>query len=173
MVGAGLVQPLERLIDYLHLGTDVLGLEQFHHLGRYLVVGEGGIDVLHVVHHLLLGQVGLRLGLAVGGGDDVLHVAVAQQLDGRLESDELAHAGHVDAVVVGVAHLRRRADDDNLLRVQAVQNADDALPQGGAAHDGVVDDDEVVHARIQTAVGDVIDVGGQVVTRVALGNERA
>ena len=78
MVRAGLVQPLERLIDYLHLGTDVLGLEQLHHLGRYLVVGKGGVDVLHVVHHLLLGQVGLRLGLAVGGGDDVLHVAVAQ-----------------------------------------------------------------------------------------------
>ena len=57
--------------------------------------------------------------------------------------------------------------------MEAVEDADDALAQGRSAHDAVVDDDEVVHARLQAAVGHVIYVGGQVGAAVALGDEGA
>ena len=55
--------------------------------------------------------------------------------------------------------------------MQAIQDADDALSQGRAAHDTVVDHHQVIHERLNAAIGNVIDVGGQVVTAVALGDE--
>ena len=93
--------------------------------------------------------------------------------DSGTEGDELVEVRHVDAVVVGVANLRTGTDEHHLLGVQAVEDADDALAEGRASHDGVVDDDEVVHLRFQGAVGDVIDVGSEVVALVALRDEGA
>ena len=99
--------------------------------------------------------------------------ALVGQSHGGAESDELVHHCHVDAIVVGVAHLRRGAYHHDALRVQAVENANDALAQRSAAHDAVVDHHEVVNARPDAAVSDVVHVGGEVVAAVALGDEGA
>ena len=56
--------------------------------------------------------------------------------------------------------------------MQAVEDFEDALLQRRAAHDRVVDDDEVVFVGPQRAVSDVIDVGGQIVALVASADER-
>ena len=56
--------------------------------------------------------------------------------------------------------------------MQTVQDLEDALPQGGSAHDGIVDDDEVVFVRDQGTVGNVIHVGGKVVPRPVFRDER-
>ena len=57
--------------------------------------------------------------------------------------------------------------------MQAVEDADDGFAQRGAAHYGVVDDDEIVGVWTERTVSDVVDVGGQVVAAGALGDERA
>ena len=47
--------------------------------------------------------------------------------------------------------------------MQPVENLEDTLFQGSAAHDAVIDDDEVVLVGTQTAIGDIIDVCCKVV----------
>ena len=64
-------------------------------------------------------------------------------------------------------------DDDDAAGVEAVEDADDAAAEGGAADDAVVDDDEVVGVWLDAAVGDVVDVCGEVVAGVAFGDEGA
>ena len=56
--------------------------------------------------------------------------------------------------------------------MQTVQDLEDALPQGGSAHDGIVDDNEIVFVRDQRTVSDVIDVSGKVVPRPVFRDER-
>ena len=99
--------------------------------------------------------------------------AVVVQGYGSAEGNELVHLRHVDAVVVGVTHLRRRTYHHNAARMQAVHDADDALAQRGAAHNAVVDDHEVIHAGAQRTVGNVVDVGSKVVARITFGYESA
>ena len=57
--------------------------------------------------------------------------------------------------------------------MKAVENANDTLAQSGAAHDTVVDYDEIVNVRLQTSVGDVIDMSRKVIPAVAFSNESA
>ena len=102
----------------------------------------------------------------------MLHVAFFQQRDGSLESDELLHAGHVNAVIVWIAHLGRRRYDDDLFRLQTVQNTDDTLFQGRTSDDAVVNDDKIVLTRNKAAIRDVIYMGCQVISRVAFSDER-
>ena len=57
--------------------------------------------------------------------------------------------------------------------MEPIEDADDAAPKGGAAHDAIVDHHEIVFVRLDAAVGDVIDVRREVVAGVALGDEGA
>ena len=57
--------------------------------------------------------------------------------------------------------------------MQAVEDADDALLEGRSAHDAVVDDHEVIDMRRDAAVGNVINVCGQIVAGISLGDEGA
>ena len=57
--------------------------------------------------------------------------------------------------------------------MQPVEDLEDALAEGGAAHYRVVDDDEVVLVGPERAVADVIDVGCQVVAFAAVADEGA
>ena len=56
--------------------------------------------------------------------------------------------------------------------MQPVENLEDALPEGGSADDGIVDDDEIVFVGDQGTVGNVIHVGRKVVPRSVFRNER-
>ncbi len=102
-----------------------------------------------------------------------LHATLLEQGHGRLECDEVSHARHVDAVAVGVADLGRARRHNDSLGLKTVQDAKDALLQSGAAHDAVVDHHQVVDAGSHGAVGDVVHVGHQVVSRAVFGDEGA
>ena len=115
----------------------------------------------------------MRLAATIDVSEEALRSAVFVERDGSTESNELVHVRHVNAVVVGVSDLRRGTDDHNAFGMQAVEDADDALSQSGAANNAVVNHDEVVHAGTDAAVGDIIDVCRQIVTRISLGDEGA
>ena len=55
--------------------------------------------------------------------------------------------------------------------MQTVEDAQDALLQGCTAHDTVIDDNEIIHIRLDASVGYIIHVARQVVAAVALGDE--
>ena len=57
--------------------------------------------------------------------------------------------------------------------MQTVQNLKDALLQGGAAHNRVVDNHQVIHTSLQAAVADVVNVGSQIVALAVVGNKGA
>ena len=57
--------------------------------------------------------------------------------------------------------------------MQTVEDLEDALFQGSASHYRVVDDDEIVLVGTYRTVGDVIDMGCQIVTFGIVGNEGA
>ena len=57
--------------------------------------------------------------------------------------------------------------------MQAVQNLKDTLLQGGAAHNRVVDNHQVIHTGLQAAVADVVNVGSQIVALAVVGNKGA
>ena len=103
----------------------------------------------------------------------MLRATFLVQGHGRLESNELVHVGHVDAVIVGVANLWRTAHNHNALGVQTIENANDALAQRGAAHNTVVDHHQIVHPGADATVSDVVDVRRQIVARIAFRDECA
>ena len=90
----------------------------------------------------------------------------------RLEGYEVADAAHVDTVEIGVADLWCRTDDDHFLRMQAVENLDDAFAQGGTADNAVVDDHQVVGIGLEGSECDVVNVCCKVVPDTAFSDER-
>ena len=102
-----------------------------------------------------------------------MHASLVDESYGGTEDAEFLEMGHVDAVVVGIAYLGCAADHDNLLGLETVENAKNALAEGSAAHYGVVDDDEVVDMGCEGTIGDVIDVSGEVVAFVGSADESA
>ncbi len=149
VVGAGLMESFERLEDELYGGGHAVGTEEVEHLGGYFISGEGLVDVLYIVVHLF----GRKRQLLHTFQVDVVECLPTAMFDVELhcctEGDEFVEVRHVDAVVVGIAHLRTGTDEHHLLGVQSVEDADDAFAEGGAPHDGVVDDDEVVNLWFQ------------------------
>ena len=173
MVGTGGVETLYRLEDKLHGGLHAGGAQHLRHLAVDVVHAEGFVEGADAVALLGLGLAELRMTGLSDVVEQLPHAALLDEGYGGAEGAELLQRRHVDAVVVGIAYLRRTRHHHNLLGMQAVEYLEDALAQGGAAHDGVVDDDEVVHMGAQGAVGDVVDVGGEVVARTGLRDERA
>ena len=135
------------------------------------LIGKGGIDFLHVIHHLFFRQSYLIFRFPVGGSNHILHIPLFQKLDGSFESDKFAHLRHIDAVIVRITNLWRRRYNHDLLRTKTVENADDTLLQGSTTHNAIVDNHEIVDTGNQTSVRDVIYVGSQVIPTVSLGNE--
>ena len=131
------------------------------------------VDLCHRVGHLFGGLGNLGLAVVVGLAQHVGASRAFEQTHRSAEGGELVEPRHVDAVVVGVAHLGRRRHHDDAHRVQAVEDAEDALLQRGAAHYAVVDHHKGVAVGHDAAVGHVVDVRRKVVARAALGNEGA
>ena len=71
MIGASLMQPLQRLVYDFHLRLCSSRCQQFHHLGGDFLVSERCIAILHIVDHLLLRQSYLVFRFAVGSGKRV------------------------------------------------------------------------------------------------------
>ena len=168
------MQPFDRLVDNVDIGIyGAVGCEHLNHLMRNLVLSEGGIHSFHAIDKL---RVRLRLllnAVTVGIVEDMLHATLPEQLYRCPECDELAHPRHVDAIVIGVTHLRGGGHHDNLSGMQAVEHTEDGLLKGGATHNAVVNDHKIIHAILDNAVGDIVDVSRKIVARLAFGNECA
>lgn len=55
--------------------------------------------------------------------------------------------------------------------MQTVENANDALFQGRAAYNAVINDDQVVFAGHKATISNVVHMCGQVISCIAFGNE--
>ena len=91
------------------------------------------------------------------------HAALLEERNGSLEGDEVAHLSHVNSVAVGVADLGSARGDDDALGAEAVENAKDAFLQCRATHNAVVNHHEVVDTTFNGAVGNVVDMGHEIV----------
>ena len=89
-----------------------------------------------------------------------------------MEGEELPHLGHIDAVAIWVADLRRRRSNHDTLRIRAGEDAENRLAERRAPDDGVVNADERV-AFADSAVGDIVDVRSHLHPVLLLGDERA
>ena len=166
-----LAQALDTLEYELDRSGHALRAKHLYYLLVDFLDGEWLVDGTHRVHLLLLRLGKFCLACLVGLLDEVLHLALFQKLDGRTEHAELFQSCHIDAVIIRIADLRGTGYDYNLLRMQTVEDAEDTLLQGSTAHNTVVDDNEIIHIRLDASVGYIIHVARQVVAAVALGDE--
>ena len=171
MVWNRLAQALDTLEYELDRSGHALRAKHLYYLLVDFLDGEWLVDGTHRVHLLLLRLGKFCLACLVGLLDEVLHLALFQKLDGRTEHAELFQSCHIDAVIIRIADLRGTGYDYNLLRMQTVEDAEDTLLQGSTAHNTVVDDNEIIHIRLDASVGYIIHVARQVVAAVALGDE--
>ena len=166
-----LAQTLDALEHELDRSGHAFRTEHLYYLLVDFLSGEWLVDGTHRVHLLLLRLGKFCLASLVGLLDEVLHLSVFQKLDGRTEHAELFQSCHIDAVIIRIADLRGTGYDYNLLRMQTVENAEDALLQGSTTHNTVVDDHEIIHIRLDASVGYIVNVARQVVAAIALSDE--
>ena len=166
-----LAQALDALEYELDRSGHALRAKHLYNLLVDFLDGEWLVDGANRVDLLLLWLCKFCLACLVGLLDEVLHLALFQKLDGRTEHAELFQSCHINAVIIRIADLRGTGYDNNLLRMQTVEDAQDALLQGCTSHDTVVDDDEIIHIRLDASVGYIVNMARQVVTTVALGDE--
>src|SRR5208337_4797065 len=95
--------------------------------GRYLLGRERLVDPANVVDRPL--ALDLLAARPVDVAEQLGAPALPQQVDRRLERDELPNLRHVDAVAVRIADLGRRGHDHDLLRVEARQDPEDRAAQ--------------------------------------------
>ncbi len=152
------MQAFQILVDDFYFCIHIFRAQQLAYFVTDLLCREWLIDALHKV--LLVQPATIRgvFAIVIYLLDDAVLTRFAQQRNGCLKGDEVAHAAHVNAVAIGVADLRRGGYDDDFLRPQAVQHLDDAFAQRGAAHDGVINHHQRVNAGADGAVGNVVHV---------------
>ena len=113
-----LAQALDALEHELDRSSHALWAKHLYYLLVDFLGGEWLVDGANWVHLLLLRLGKFSLACLVGLLDEVLHLSVFQQLDGRTEHTELFQSCHIDAVIIRIADLRGTGYDYNLLRMQ-------------------------------------------------------
>ena len=166
-----LAQALDALEHELDRSGHAFRTEHLYYLFVDFLDGEWLVDGTNRVHLLLLRLGKFCLACLVDLLDEVLHLALFQQLDGSTEHAELFQSCHIDAVVIRISDLRGTRNHYNLLRMQTVEDAENTLLQGSTTHDTIIDNDKIIHIRLDASVGYIIHVARQVVTTVALGDE--
>ena len=166
-----LAQALDALEYKLDRSGHALWAKHLNNLLVDFLGAEWLVDGAYRIDLLLLWLCQFCLASLIGLLDKVFHLALFQKLDSSTEHAELFQSCHIDAVIIRITDLRGTGYDYNLLRMQTVEDAEDALLQGCTAHDTVVDDNEIIHIRLDASVGYIIHVARQVVAAVALGDE--
>ena len=92
-------------------------------------------------------------------------------MDSCTEHAEFLQSCHIDTIIIWIANLRRTRYHYYLLRMQAVEDAEDTLLQSCTTHDTIVDDDEIVNMWLNTSVGNIIHMARQIISAVALRDE--
>ena len=163
VMGNGAMQSFDRLVDQFDGRSNALRTEHLDNLLVDFLHGERFVEGSHTVLHLGGRLLQFSHTFFIYIVDKGVQATLFEQRDGGPEHAELFQSGHVDAVIVGVADLGRAAYNDDSAGVQAIEYAEDATLEGGAAHDAVVDHHKVVFAGADAFVGDVVDMRGEVV----------
>ena len=166
-----LAQALDALEYELDRSSHALWAKHLYYLLVDFLGAEWLIDGAYRIDLLLLWLCQFCLASLIGLLDKVFHLALFQKLDGSTEHAELFQSCHIDTVIIRITDLRGTGNHYDLLRMQTVEDAEDTLLQGCTAYDTVIDDDKIIHIRLNASVGYIIHVACQVVTAVALSNE--
>src|SRR6476659_3797159 len=88
-----------------------------------------------------------------------------------IESNKLTPLAHVNAITIGITDLRRGRYNNDALRLQAGQHADDTFPECGTPYNGIIDHYQCVNALPDSAIGDIIYVLHHLVAVHIFGDE--
>ena len=166
-----LTQTFDALEDELDRCLHALWAKHLHNFLIDFLNGERLIDGTHWVHLLLFWLLQFSLASLVGLFDDALHLTFLEKLDSCTEHAEFLQSCHIDTIIIWIANLRRTRYHYDLLRMQAVEDAEDTLLQSCTTHDTIVDDDEIVNMWLNTSVGNIIHMARQIISAVALRDE--
>ena len=166
-----LAQALDALEYELDRSGHALWAKHLNNLLVDFLGAEWLVDGAYRIDLLLLWLCQFCLASLIGLLDKVFHLALFQKLDSSTEHAELFQSCHIDAVVIRISDLRGTGNHYNLLRMQTVEDAENTLLQGSTTHDTIIDNDKIIHIRLDASVGYIIHVARQVVTAVALGDE--
>src|SRR3569833_1263492 len=108
MIGTSYMQVFKRLVNNFYLGFDLFWCYDLRDTVGYLLIGERLINGLYIVFNFFLRQWAAILTFLVNVKDDVLFTHFLQQADCRLESNEFAHARHIDTITIRETDLRSR-----------------------------------------------------------------
>ena len=89
------------LIDDFHLRRNVLWCDDLSNLVGNLLWREGGVNFLHIIHHIFFWKIKLRHALIVYRLDQIFLIVVVKKLNGCSESYKVPEFRHIDAVAVG------------------------------------------------------------------------
>ena len=164
MVWYSCMQSFYRLEYYLYRCRHSFRSEHLYYLTIYLLNCERLVDCTYSIFHIFLRLLQFSLAVLVGLIKDVEQVAFLEQLYCCTEHTELFQTRHVNAIVIRIANLWSRANNDNLLWMQTVEDTKDTLLKSCTTHDAVVDYHEVVFVRHDTLIGYIVYMRSQVIT---------
>ena len=147
-------------------------IDEFRAFLRDFVRRKLGVNAVDVVDDFFRRLVLLGEAILIHVAQQIAFPALLAKRDRRLKREEFPELAHVDPVAVRIADLRRGGADDDFFRIRTGKDFENRFSQRGAAHDGVVDDDDVF-AFLHDAVGNVVDVRGEFRSVFFLRNERA
>lgn len=127
MLRAALREVRAALEDDREFGTHVIRAQPPGDCRRELRIGKFVVDRAHAVRHRLRRALEFAFRVFIAAFEEAEPAAFAQQVDGGLEGDELLQTGHVDAVAVRIPDRRRGRGDDDLLRIESVEDRQDRV----------------------------------------------
>ena len=173
MFRAALREVRAALEDDREFGTHVIRAQPSGDRRRELRIGKFVVDRAHAVRHRLRRALEFAFRVFIAAFEEAEPAAFAQQVDGGLEGDELLQAGHVDAVAVRIPDRRRGRGDDDLLRIEPVEDRQDRVFERVAADDRVVQRHKRVGAGPDQPVSHIIDVHVELPAAGGVGDEGA
>lgn len=124
IVGDCLMESVKTLVQDVHLGFQRMTGVRHQYIGygmRDVVFGKWGIDGFHAVGPFISGHGPLGQACAVSVVNYICTACVNKQLYGGVECNELVKGRHVDSIIIGITHLRRRAHNDDTAWIYAVE----------------------------------------------------
>ena len=170
MVGATAAQVCDGLEEDPQLGAQSCGAQTLGDGRDECLARDFGVDRAQDVRLFGGGQIQLAFGLRVGRLQEAQSVGRTQDILQRVEGDEFIERGHVDAVTVRIEDGRGAGGHDDFLRPEAVEDGQDGIAHRGPADNRIIEHHKRV-PRPHEAIGDVVDVHGQILAGLLIGDE--
>ena len=158
MIRDGSTQSIYGLEDQLNGSLNPFRPKRLDYLRIDFLYTKRLVNLTHGVVHLLLGLLEFSKTLLIYLSNDMLQTTLLKKRNGCTEHTELLQTRHVDTIIVWIAYLRGRTHYYNLLRMQTVENTENALLERSTTDYAVVDNDKVVYTRLKTLVSYVVDM---------------